>query len=177
MNIFFLHINMKKNASYYFNKHMKIILEITQMCYSAHHILQPNYTWLCTIPFIPYKKTHPNHPMVKWICYNENNYKYACEFGLVLCQEYTKRFKKIYKCQQYLEWLLINIPPCKPVKYSPDTFLATENIPLNCTPVPLCMPDEYKSNDLIKSYRLYMINAKKHLCDEKTLNYLIEEWK
>jgi hypothetical protein len=173
MNIFFLHKNISKCALYYFNRHLKIILEITQLLYTSHHILES-----VNMPENVYKPTHRNHPMTLWVCNSKYNYLYAAKLGLELCKVYTFRYKKIHKCQSHLEWLIDNIPHCQPQQYLPKTFLATVNLPDNVSDVPLCMPKQYHSNDLIKSYRQYIINEKNHVRTktDKTMEDLIIEW-
>lgn len=172
MNIFFLHKDAKKCASYYFNRHLKIILEITQLLYTSHHVLQS------TLPDNAYKPTHRRHPMTLWICNSINNYNYASKLGLELCKVYTFRYKKIHKCQQHLEWLSNNKPTCTTQQYLPTTYLATTNLPDEISPVPLCMPEKYHSTDLIESYRQYICNEKGHVRTktDKTIEELKLEW-
>lgn len=170
MNIFFLDINPKKSASYYYDKHcIKLILEITQMLYCAHWYSN-NYYWkerhIDEIKLDPYRMTHLNHPMTKWVRQSIHNYKFACKIAYELSIEYTRRFKKIHKCNIRIRWLIYNIP----LRFDPsiiNKYSSTINIPINCTPVPLCMPDQYFNDDLITAYRLYYINDKKHVA---TLN-------
>ena len=100
MNIFFLDIDIKQNAKYYFNKHcIKIILEIIQMLYTSHWISNNDDKWyenhVKILNLQPYKKSHYNHPMSIWIRSSKNNYMYACNLAAELCQEYTRRYNKI----------------------------------------------------------------------------------
>lgn len=162
MNIFFLHLDPKVNASYYFNKHcIKIILEICQMLYGVHHVQNTDFSE----HFMkPYKLTHKNHPMSLWARQSANNYKYVCLVGLELCYEYTRRYGKIHACQCRIEWMATNPPATyddAPIKYS----LASESNPIGCSAVPLCMPDEYQTSDLLKSYRTYYVKGKANLED------------
>lgn len=150
------------------------------MLYTAHWIGWDNEEWIklhnMNLFLSPYKKTHFNHPTSKWVRQTRNNYMYAVEMGLSLCKEYTNRYKKIHKTQMRLEWLRDNIPPFLDVKI--DAYLATINIPRNCSPVPLAMPDEYKSQDLIQSYRLYYLGEKYNISDKLiSTEYLKETWK
>ena len=182
MNIFFL---PKTSAQYYFNRHcVKIILEICQLVYTAHWILDgDNDTdeWivqhLADLDLKPYKKTHFNHPTSKWVRQSVENYIYACTMGLELCYEYTRRYGKIHKSQVRLEWLLAH-SPTQFVPIDIQGYLATENIPDGCTPIPLAMPVEYHSRDAIDSYRHYYIHAKKHVAQtEEAWSKLCDEWK
>lgn len=181
MNIFFLHIDASQSAKYYFNKHcIKIILEIAQMLYTAHWVLQIDDVWLnehtkeLLLP--PYRKTHQNHPTTKWVRHHLNNYFYTCRMGLELCYEYTRRYGKIHKSQIRLEWLLSN-PPRQFVSEHIEAYLASKNIPNGCTPIPLAMPKEYHTEDAIYSYRLYYLKNKSEIAQSKEiLNELYTQW-
>jgi len=182
MNLFFLHINVKKSARYYYNKHaIKIILEISQMLYTAHWMINGNNEdWIKQhfedMELKPYRKTHYNHPTSKWIRQCRANYVYACDMGLELCYEYTRRYKKIHKTQQRLEWLSRNIPQRFP-EIEVQGYLAPLGIPTGCTPIPLAMPEEYHTKDAVQSYRLYYIHGKKSIAQsEEVWMNLRNEW-
>jgi hypothetical protein len=96
----------------------------------------------------PYRQTHKNHPSAIWARSNKSNYVWLCELGMELCNEYTHRYGKIHKTQQHLEWLSINIPNIPDGEFTQPT---------------LAMPEQYKSDDHIQSYRLYYIKDKSHL--------------
>jgi len=164
MNIFFLALCVDECASLYFNKHcIKIILEIAQMLYTAHWVADTDWArHTLSLNLEPYRKTHANHPTSRWVRQDINNYKYACNLGLALCSEYTHRYKKIHKTQARLEWLLGNAPRTFQTDPIP-AFLASDNIPLHCTPIPLAMPDAYKTIDAVQSYRMYYIGDKKNI--------------
>jgi len=185
MNIFFLFLNVQQCAYAYFNKHcIKIILEITQMLYSAHYLSQPNDVWITNHTSLlndlsPYKCTHKNHPTSIWIRTSIPNYQYAVSLALALCDEYTRRYHKIHKCTPRLLWLQSNVPPCiiSTTPSKSNTVFAHTNIPPECTPVPLAMPIEYHTNDLLLSYRLYYLVGKQHIADSKSqINHLIDIW-
>ena len=182
MNIFFLHVDASTCVKYYFNKHcVKIILEITQVLYTAHHINPSCSTWIVDhqqlLQLQPYRKTHYNHPISKWIRNCKKNYDYACLLGLQLCCEYTRRYKKIHKCQERLQWLSDNFP-CFFNNELFTSFMATKNVPTGCSVVPLCMPEKYHQEDLIQAYRDYYLAEKSHIADKLiTIEYLHQEWK
>lgn len=181
MNIFFLHLDPKKCAKYYFNRHcVKIILEIAQMLYTAQWTCNQDDNWINlhfeSLQLKPYRKTHFNHPTAKWIRKCRVNYLYACEMGLELCREYTRRYNKTHKTQERIEWLINNIPKKFP-EIEVQGRLAIINIPQGCTPVPLAMPEEYHSNDLLYSYRKYYIKGKRHVAQsEEAWQTLRREW-
>lgn len=141
MNIFFLHMNPRICAMMHVDKHViKMILETCQLLCSAVH-LNGDYT-------PPYKLTHKNHPSSVWVRKSLKNYKWLCELGIELCKEYTYRYGKIHKTQKHIEFLTYH-PPSLPN----DEF----TIP------PAVMPDNYKKNDTVLSYRYYILYEKTDL--------------
>jgi hypothetical protein len=139
MNIFLLDKNLEKCAQYHVNRHVvKMILESAQLLCSVHHIcgeLEP-----------PYKLAHKNHPCSIWCRASLTNYLYLCELGLELSKEYTFRYGKHHKSTDVIQWCLNNLP----------------NIPdIGFTPPALAMPDQYKVDDFVQSYRNYYIGEKK----------------
>lgn len=141
MNIFVLDKDITFCAQYHCDKHVvKQILETTQLLCTAHHI------W--GTEDVPYRKTHYNHPCAIWTRESKENYLWTLEFGISLCGEYTYRYGKVHKCVSVLDWCL-NHPP-----------LAEK---LEFTPFALAMPDEYKCDDPVQSYRNYYNGAKRHL--------------
>ena len=139
MNIFLLDKNLEKCAQYHVDRHVvKMILESAQLLCSVHHIcgeLEP-----------PYKLAHKNHPCSIWCRASLTNYLYLCELGLELSKEYTYRYNKHHKSTDVIQWCLNNLP----------------NIPdIGFTPPALAMPDQYKVDDFVQSYRNYYIGEKK----------------
>jgi len=116
-----------------------MILETAQLLSTAH--------WL-TGSEGPYRATHKNHPSAVWTRSNTSNYKWLCKLGLELCKEYTYRCGKIHKTQQHLEWLTKNIPNLPTGSFTPPT---------------LAMPEIFRSEDNLVSYRKYYSYGKKHL--------------
>lgn len=152
MNIFVLDNNPKKCAQYHCDKHVvKMVLEGVQILCSAH--------WM-TGGEAPYKLAHKNHPCCIWTRECVENYIWLCDLTMELCEEYTYRYGKTHKSQQVLEWCMTNIPKLK------------ENG--NITPFPLAMPDEYKVDCPISSYRNYYKGAKSSFAVWK--NREVPEW-
>ena len=135
MNIFILDYDVKKCAEYHIDKHVvKMILETAQILCGVHHVVNPNKE------DIPYKLSHKNHPCSIWTRTSLSNYLYLCELGLELCEEYTYRYEKRHKSKDIIIWCLENKP----------------NIPdIGFTNPPKAMPDEYKTNCVVESYRNY----------------------
>jgi hypothetical protein len=144
MNIFFLDFDTQKCAQYHCDKHVvKMILETAQLLCGVHH-MNPQVTLQ-----IPYKLSHKNHPCAIWTRQSLSNYLYLCDLGLELCKEYTYRYGKRHKSQDVIEWCLTNKPDIDDLGFT--------------TP-PKAMPDEYKVESVIESYRNYYIGAKKDFC-------------
>lgn len=147
MNIFFLEKSIKNCAISHNDKHVvKMRLEIAQMCCTAH--------WLKGSQ-APYKPTHKNHPSTVWVRTCIENYRYAVDLGLALCDELLHRFgTPEQKCKQVLLWLKENEPEL------PEN--GSKTVP------PLAMSDEYKLGDsnfdqVIQSYQNYYRQGKTHL--------------
>lgn len=108
MNIFVTDTCPIKSARYLDNTRViKMILESTQLLSNALHILN--------LP-APYKMTHINHPCSVWVRTSAANYKWTLRHLISLCREYTRRYGKIHKCQQYvtLFYKYRNRPPQLP---------------------------------------------------------------
>jgi hypothetical protein len=145
VNIFFLDWDVEKNAQYHCDKHVvKMILETAQLLCGVHHVTAHDTAH--DTAHVPYKLSHKNHPCSIWARDSMSNYLYLCEIGLALCEEYTYRYGKRHKSQEVIEWCLMNKPQIQDVGFT--------------TP-PKAMPDEYKTEDVIESYRKYYLGAKK----------------
>ena len=146
MNIFYLDRDPVIAAQMMCDKHVvKMILESAQMLSTAHRVLDgDSYADLVGM----YKMAHKNHPSTIWVrsCYQ--HYAWLYQHMKALMQEYTYRYGKIHKCQAYIQELSINIPTLKEQQW---------------TPPKLAMPDEYKGDDCVESYRQYYFFEKTHI--------------
>jgi hypothetical protein len=141
MNVFYLDHNPKIAASYHCDKHcVKMILETAQMLCTAYHMQGIN---------APYKPTHKNHPSSVWARHSRRNFGWLCDLGIALCNEYTKRYNKVHKSMQHIQWCIDNMDKLIFNNYA-------------FTPPPLAMPDEYKLSDAVNAYRLYYCSEKAH---------------
>ena len=144
MNIFILDLDVKKCAQYHVDKHVvKMILETAQLLCGVHH-MATQVDQLSTDQ-VPYKLSHKNHPCAIWVRESLTNYLYLCELGLELCKEYTYRYGKRHKSQDVIEWCVVNKPTI---------------IDKGFTEPAKAMPDEYKVDSVVQSYRNYYIGAK-----------------
>ena len=158
MNIFFLSSNPKKAARLHCDKHVvKMIIETAQLLYSAHWVLSPD-----NLPATAYKLAHKNHPCSMWVRNSITNYMWLASLGWWLCKEYQYRYgdDKVHKSEAHIVWLLANPP---------------KSIPHGeFTPPVLAMPDEYKQESVIDSYRTYYIESK--LKQRGIVRYTRREW-
>lgn len=147
MNIFFLDENPTLSAKYHVDKHVvKMILETAQLLCSVHHVTDQ------ATDQVPYKLSHKNHPCAIWARESLSNYLYLCELGLELGKEYTYRYGKRHKSIEVIEWCIINKP----------------NIPdIGFTKPAMAMPDEFKVDSVVESYRNYYMGAKSDLASWK----------
>ena len=146
MNIFYLHINPSTCASMHCDKHVvKMILESAQMLSTAHRITDGNdYADEQGL----YKTAHKNHPSTLWARQSKWNYMWLFDLFRFLCAEYTTRYGKYHASERLLS-ALSKIP---------------SNIdPLaKLTPVPQCMPEQYKMLNAMDAYRNYYKGEKSY---------------
>ncbi len=154
MNIFFLHHDPAKAASYVYDKHkVKMILESAQMLCTAHHC----YGNAEQRANVPYKQAHLNHPSTIWARRSRTTYMWLYDHMIALGKEYTKRYGKehltIIKCRDFLA-----TPPANITSYE-------------WTDPPQCMPDEYKMVNAIHGYWRYYIIDKRKICNKNETPY------
>ena len=136
MNIFFLHHDPAKAASYVYYKHkVKMILESAQMLCTAHHCYGSAEQKL----HVPYKQAHLNHPSTVWARRSRTTYMWLYDHMIALGKEYTKRYGKehltIIKCRDFLA--------TPPANIQGDEWVDP----------PQCMPDEFKQECSVSAYR------------------------
>jgi len=135
MNIFVLDWDVKKCAQYHNDKHVvKMILETAQLLCGVHHMTNSKFSE------IPYKLSHKNHPCSIWARESLTNYLWLCELGLELCEEYTYRYGRRHKSQDIIEWCITNKPNIGDKGFTQPAK---------------AMPDEYKVESVVESYRNY----------------------
>lgn len=165
MNIFLLDWDHERNAHYHVDRHVvKMILEYAQLLSTAHRVLdgvrqvirtekgrrKTIYRLAGESNNHFYSATHTNHPSAVWVRMSHTNYRYLHNLLVELCKEYTFRYGKVHKVQNSGLLYSLAEPPEKIRKYI-------------MTPFSLAMPDEYKVNDPVESYRNYYRNAKTSL--------------
>lgn len=137
MNIFILSTDPHRCAKYHCDRHVvKMILESAQMLCTAHHELGSNID-----NKILYRSAFKNHPCAVWVRKSSANYEWLYQLFRNLCKEYYHRYNKIHKTAKRLYFPLSQHPLEIP-KGSRTSFA-------------LAMPDEYKTDCPVRSYRLY----------------------
>lgn len=151
MNIFVLDLDPVKAAEYHCDKHViKMILETGQLLSTTCRYFDIDYG---------YKKTHVNHPCAIWARQSYQNILWLQRLGIELCFQYTKRYFKLHKSLDVILQL--------PLDEIREKF-GKNNIELNnMTRFALAMPEQYKTNDVVESYRNYYIHEKKDICTWK----------
>lgn len=146
MNIFFLDNNPQIAAHMMHDKHVvKMILESAQMLCTAYHEL--NYS---DTNSIPYRKAYANHPMTIWTRTSSANFNWLIQHSLELCKIYTDWRNRVHNTEQVIRW-------CNSNKYDLPIFNKTTK---TITQRPKCMPTDYKTESVVKSYLLYYISEK-----------------
>ena len=138
MNIFILDENPELCAQYHCDKHVvKMILESAQLLATA---VQEK----ARIEGL-YKPTHRNHPCGIWTRRSRANFLWLGELAKQLCIEYTFRYKKDHKSLDMIKKCL-------------DLQELVQ--PGSLTPFAKAMPDEYRNDGIVESYRKYYIGEK-----------------
>lgn len=149
MNLFWLDLDPKVNAQYHCDKHVvKMILEATQLLCTAHHT-QGRLLGYNVDKDALYNATHENHPCAEYTRSSRRAYFYVLDYARYLSEEYQWRYGNFHKCDNLLDGIL-DTPP---VGLS-DQYLMNR---------PQCMPEVYKSANVVTSYRKYYKHDKKSI--------------
>lgn len=97
---------------------------------------------------------HKNHPSSIWCRETKENYLWLYELAENLCAEYTFRTGKVHKTAEKIE--MLKTPPTLPFG--------------QLTKFALAMPEEYKSEDPVESYRNYYRNEKVFMKNGKRMD-------
>lgn len=148
MNIFVLDRDPFKAAEYHCDKHVvKMILETAQILSTVLHAYGVEGL---------YKPTHPNHPCVKWAGETGANFNWTYYLGCSLLSEFMYRYDKIHASTSVIN----------------EAAYHAHKIPAGgLTPFALAMPEKYKTDCPVESYRNYYRKAKKDI-----LTYRNREW-
>lgn len=135
MNIFYVHKDPMIAARSLCDKHIvKMILESVQL-------LSNNLPIDITLT----KRTHIKHPCSLWVGKSQSNFNWLLAHTYYLLKEYTNRYNKIHKYNNWIEQL-----------YNIDLYKNYDDH----TEPPQCMPEQYKELNSVNAYRNYYINEK-----------------
>lgn len=120
---------------------VKMILESCQMLCTSLNMLYAESKGYEQVA--PYRSAYKQHPSTKWARESSRNFEMLVEHTEALIQEYKERFNgKFHKCELVLDKVK--------ALYRADIFPKHEP-----TPLPLCMPEEFKGEDIVESYRKF----------------------
>lgn len=169
MNLFYLDHDLDKCAEYHVDSHVgKMQLEATQLLTTALWVdkllgfiprkltseelkvindAKSKEPSINERTFTRYLPTHINHPCAIWVRSSLDNYIWTLTYVNALCDESMWRCNKRHAS-------------CIEANRMPDP----NNLPsTGLTKIALAMPDEYKTEDPVESYRNYYKSGKAHL--------------
>ena len=174
MNIFYLHEETKECAKQHLDKHVvKMILEYAQLLSTAHRLLdgyeyegksisgRKAMRWKLDDEREDnlYMASHMKHPSGMWCRETSENYLWLYNLWRDLMKEYTFRYGKHHVAERLIPFL-DNLP---------------KNIKIDeITPMPQCMPEQYKVPESIQAYKNYYIGDKQRFA--VWTNRPIPEW-
>jgi hypothetical protein len=151
MNIFILDSDINECAKYHNDKHVvKMILESAQMLCTAVNLSGGD---------APYRSTHKNHPCSIWVRESLSNWRWLRDLTLALNDEFKFRYDKDTDHKSAIIVKSLEEPNISDV---------------GLTPFPQAMPDEYKGEDPVDSYRRYYVKDKHHIA--KWTKRRVPEW-
>lgn len=121
----------------------------------------------------PYKPTHQKHPCVIWAGKRFAHFNWLASHGQALCAAYTAVYGKTHKCQEVIQECLriaLTQVAFPPMFSYPDL----EDLQARFEDPPFCMPEKYRTNNIVESYRAYMIAEKAYYAKWK--NRTPPEW-
>ncbi len=150
MNIFILSLIQKEIAESMMDKHVsKILLEAVQMLCSARRLVEPDDGKNETL----YRVAHKNHPVTIWCRKSKANFIWTLDLIDHLHAEWKYRYghpeTKVHKSYLVALYLRENMP--EEEKFEEKGL----------TPFALAMPDQYKTDDPVLSYRNYYMSENK----------------
>ena len=134
MNIFFLDENPYQAVQLLCDKHVvKMTLETAQLLCTRFRLNGVQSDSL-------YKPTHIHHPCQLCLT-NPDNFIWLAHYFKAILDEYTFRYHKIHKCTKIYDLFVKN--------------LITNTYDKTKLTFPKCMPDEFKTDSVIDSYKNY----------------------
>jgi len=107
VNIFVLDRDPIQSARWHCDSHIvKMPTEMAQILNTNSILLGGDSFERDYKPYGKYKISHPNHPITKWARETLSNFEWVAIYGLALCEEYTRRYKKDIKSRRAIEWAI-----------------------------------------------------------------------
>ncbi len=90
----------------------------------------------------PLRGGYKHHPCSIWVQECWENFLWACNYGLALCQQFQLRFGKAHACEPKIQMLM-------------DWAILSNAFPIlgEMTPFVQAMDDEYRNDDPVQAYR------------------------
>ena len=157
MNIFILDSDPRNSAEMHCDKHVvKMHVEGIQMLVSVmqrYGINHGVYTKAGTL----HKGGYANHPCTRWAGDSYANFQWLVKYTAALCEEHTARYGTVPHSSLQI---------CDIIEASEKLLRAmeAEGTAGDLTPFALAMPDEYRSDCAVSSYRNYYIAEKAPIC-------------
>jgi hypothetical protein len=142
MNIFVLHKDPIVSARMHCDKHVpKMVVELYQQIgsalrrYGATDDVMPT-----TKGGTPLKGGYHNHPCTRWVGDSRDNFRWAVQHGLALCDEFKLRYDKPHYCEDGIRMMgeLADLIPQGEL-----------------TEFAQAMPDECRQPSVVLAYRIY----------------------
>ena len=142
MNIFVLHKDPIVSARMHCDKHVpKMVVELYQQIgsalrrYGATDDVMPT-----TKSGTPLKGGYHNHPCTRWVGDSRDNFRWAVQHGLALCEEFKLRYNKPHYCEDGIRMMgeLADLIPQGEL-----------------TEFAQAMPDECRQPNVVLAYRIY----------------------
>lgn len=142
MNIFVLHKDPIVSATMHCDKHVpKMVVELYQQIgsalrrYGATDDVMPT-----TKGGTPLKGGYHNHPCTRWVGDSRDNFRWAVQHGLGLCEEFKLRYNKPHYCEDGIRMMgeLADLIPQGEL-----------------TEFAQAMPDECRQPSAVFAYRIY----------------------
>lgn len=175
MNIFVLDYDMKTSVQFYVKKHItKMPLEYAQLLSTAIRLNDgvrvettnkngkkvTKYNLGIEYKDITvYEATHVGNPLTIWAKESRAHWIWLKELAMTLREEFFFRRNKYHISSEITSKLPV------PKNFKEENWLGYP---------PLVMPDEYKKNDVVESYRSYYVGGKIHLAEWENRNQ--PEW-
>lgn len=142
MNIFAIDSDPQRAAIHLHDRH------VVKMTLESAQLISTTRRWFGDQNPLLYSPTHIMHPSNIWLRESINNYLWLCRYFKALCEEYRYRYRRAHR-SEFIIGLMGN--------FSDDMLPMTDT---SQTPFALAMPDEYKVDNPVQSYRNYYLGEK-----------------